>query len=90
MSIVANMAVDLLCKLSFRPEGGHDPEEMADTEQGWWQTLIHDLSPHEHAAVVLAVQGQIEELRSIPCSSRPEHLQRQLDTLEAYISDALN
>jgi len=90
VSTLANMAVDLLCKLSFSPEGGHDPEDMADVEQGWWQSLIHDLSPHEHEEVVLAAKRQIKELRSTPPASLPGHLQRQLDTLKPNVDGGQN
>ena len=45
MQNLANIAVDLLCAVTFQPPEGNDPEQMAELEQQAWQTFIHDLSP---------------------------------------------
>lgn len=90
MSTLADMAIDLLCKLSFVPAGGHDPDDLASTEQDWWQTLIHDLSPEDHLLAIRAIQSQVDALRSMHQASMPEHLKRQLATLEAFIAGEIN
>jgi hypothetical protein len=66
--------------------GGHDPEDVAATEQGWWQTLIHDLSPEEYLQVINAIRSRVDELQCSRSAFMPEHLKRQLETLQAYIA----
>lgn len=90
MSVIAEMAIDLLCALTFQPEGGHDPEDLAQIEQSWWQTLLHDLSPEERHEAEKAIQKQIERIRSLPQESLPTHLQDQIAMLEAFMHGELD
>jgi hypothetical protein len=90
MNTLADMAIDLLCQLSFVPDGGHDPEDVAATEQRWWQILIHDLSPEEHLQVINAIRSRVDEFQSSRLAFIPEHLKRQLETLQAYIAGEIN
>lgn len=89
MAALADMVVSLLCGLTFQPQEGHDPEFLADLEQSWWQTLIHDLSPAEQSEVRAAVERQLENLRSVPPEAMPEHLQTQQMMLEAFLRGEL-
>ena len=88
-NIVADMAVDLLCTLTFEPAGGHDPEDIADLQRNWWQTLIHDLSVDEARQIAAAVRRQVDDLRSPSRQPLAPHLAIRLKTLESYLRGKL-
>lgn len=90
MSIFADMAIDHLCRFTFRPDGSHDPDDMAEVERAAWQTLIQGLSPAEHLEATIATQRQVDKLRSMPRASLPAHLRMQLDMLEGFLRNELS
>jgi len=88
VNTIATMALDLLCTLTFQPEGGHDTDLLVEMEQGWWQTLIHELDTSEKEQVLNAAQAVIVELQSQTVLA--PHERHKLSTLEALVRGELS
>ena len=89
MKNLADLLVDVLCHMTFEPEGGHDPEDTVDLQTYAWQTILNDLDLNEERAVKQAVE---HKLAAMPESDdlTPEQ-EKQLAMLKAcllYTSDA--
>jgi len=84
------MAIDLLCTITFQPEGGHDPEDLSGIEKEWWQTLIHDLDATELEVARESVRSVVTDMESQPTDSLPEHLQTKLSVLKQFLNGELN
>jgi len=90
MQNLASLAIDLLCAITFPPESGNDPEDMADLERTSWQTLIHSLTPVELEAVRATVRENIVHLQSKPIGALPRHLQSKLSVLQQFLDGKLH
>jgi hypothetical protein len=89
MNNLASLVIDLLSTLTFQPESGLDPDAVAAVEQTAWQTLIHDLSPNELAAVRESAQRMIENFAS-RADSLPGHLQSQAVVWQQFVDGELS
>lgn len=89
MEKISLIALDLLCKLTFEPIEEIDPEELADIQTNYWQTLIHDLSNEEKQSIKKSAQFLIENLTKIHGENLPENAEIQIGALQAYIDDEM-
>lgn len=90
MGMLATMALDLLCHLTFQPSRGVDPDDTTDITNTWWQTVLHELEPEEAAALKRAAHERVEELRRREAKgSLEDHERQMLESLSNYLAGEL-
>lgn len=65
MSNIASLLIDLLCHISFEPEGGHSEDARDDLQIDTWQALLHELSDEDAQLIKLAAQQKIAQLEKL-------------------------
>lgn len=87
MKNLANIALDLLCLITFRDDD-FDEDRIIEAQTAHWQTLIHQLEDDERSAVIQTAEEIIAYLDKKK-SLQPYEIEMQ-KTLSSYIEGDLN